>query len=38
MKNAIPFILTTVMLCGVIFGGPAAAGEPPAEQAVFFVQ
>ena len=38
MKNAILFILTTVMLCGVLFSGPAAAVEPPAEQAVFYVQ
>ena len=38
MRNTIPFILTAVMLFGVLFSGSAAADDPMVEQAVFYVQ
>ena len=38
MNKTIPFILTAMILGGVIFGEPAAAGDTTVEKAVFYVQ
>ncbi len=38
MKKSMPIVLTAIMLCGVIFGGSAAADDATVEEAVFYVQ
>lgn len=38
MKKIIPFVLTAIITCGIIFTGPAAADDAAVEQAVFYVQ
>jgi hypothetical protein len=38
MKKNIPLILTTIILCWVIFTGSAWADNAAVEEAVFYVQ
>lgn len=38
MKKTSPLILTAIIVCGIIFTGPAAADNAAVEQAVFYVQ